>query len=135
MIAQSHSLPAKPRATRGQTAAGHATQRQTRSILPVRRRIPGVALLKPLINASARSPRVFVARPPAKHGPMNAGPAATSLLGAASCQEMVQSQVATVTSRMRMPANWRSRMLPGPIPATYAQTRTNPMVAEKRHWS
>ena len=123
---------AMPVVTHGQMAAGPVTPPQTRSILPVRRQILGVALRKPLTNASARSQRAFVAKPRERPGPMNAGLAAIRLLGAVSCQEMVQNRAATATLPASRLVRSTSRMRPGRTHVMYARIRRrSPMVVAR----
>ena len=133
---QSRRLPITRREERGQIAAGHVTPRQTCSTPPARNLTLGVVSWKLLTIVTVRSLSVSAVRQAASSGPMNAGLAATHPHGAATCQEMGQSQAATATSATRVRASLPSRMLPGHINAMRARTpRQSPMLAVLRPFS
>mmetsp|Transcript_21315 Transcript_21315/g.50714 ORF Transcript_21315/g.50714 Transcript_21315/m.50714 type:complete len:222 (-) Transcript_21315:495-1160(-) len=103
----------------GRTRADPVIPRPTSSIRSARGNTPGVALMRPVMLVSAPSPRRPVKQLLARPGPMSAGPAATALLGAASCPGMAPSPAATATST-RHHAAWISQTRLGPTNASTA---------------
>ena len=133
---QLRRLPATRGEGRGQIAAGRVTPRQTCSTPPARSLTLGVVSWKPLTIVTARSLSVSAVRQAAGSGPMSAGLAATHPHGAATCQEMGQSQAAIATSATRLRASLPSRMLPGHINAMRARTpRQSPTIPVLRPFS
>jgi len=104
----------------GLTRADPAMPPPTSSIPIARGNTLGVALMRPVMRASAPSPSGPATRQRARPGPMSAGRAATALLGAASYRGMARSPAATATStRARAPLTSLTQL--GPTSASSAK--------------